>query len=989
MHELMLHWTGYPPLIAAALYVATLYYSVKGDSKRAKKFLTYASIALLVSWLLYLIPFVTLDFSLHEVYWNSSEGMPLWMRIATSWSGGGGSLFLFTMLAGMTLFFLRDGGIRLYLAAIPVILVGLFAAYMNDAFTLIPGHPITGAGLNPLLKSPWLYPHPLSTFGGYGILAISAIALALGYRRGRATYNVGWALLTIGIMLGALWSYETFGWGGYWAWDPVETSELMVWLAATLYPHLVPILPNLARAFAALVPSSVFLAMFVTRTGLSPLHSFAGANAGSLSLLIMAIVYLLWWLRELAEAENPLKPLKSAFKNPQPYYVGTLLAAIALGIAAFFVYGTLFVPSLMVAMGHEASVPQMSDGIKYFHPVLYPLLILMLVALPMVLLNDWGWKAIIAAEVTVLLTSAVATIAALMGYLKLAHLSPNTTNAMMAFGIPLTGFVMASAVYYIIKRYKNLKDIDVGLLHFGMALTALGVLMSGTYAFNSNYFYHFNLPPGTVESLPNGMKLSLSSFHYKLGNSFVDIYDRYVQKSSVYFYAWLALKAIAHDVSPYLQFMNNVSKTIKSNPLLQFIVDKVLHGQPIYQSDNVMVYNLTNYTLKNVHYKYFYIKDLMKNKQKLINSTGVLNSTGGTVVLYLWRTRSGDLGYSFSIDVKNLIIDRYLNLTPHDVLEFKLEKPIVIKYGDIVVRSDNITVYPAATPIAIHMRTMIPEAFTVLHGVVIFKNGTYPSTGTVSSGIMIYLKGLQDPLIKSLMHSELGKFLENPENVKKLITPPPGTKCIHQDCAGYVRAPRYIPETAMLTLNFKVIVGNSTHDFHAKIRYEAYGEIQGIHGLVPKVIHPSYGISDLYVVLNPPVAQSHVLMGASYHDLLLWYLHELFNSKNYTLGQKLALAALFAAGYNINVVNQIRQDQLPTYLELATLELYLMAKNYTSLIKTEGLYVQAKVIPGAIFVWTGPIIMAIAALIGAFVYRTPRTVSSTSRPTSTTKGTRG
>lgn len=983
----MLHWTGYPPLVGAALYLIAMYYALKKDSERARRFTTYASIAIIVSWLLYLIPFITLDFSLHEVFWNSSEGMPLWMRVATSWSGGGGSLFLFTMLAALTLLILRDGDWKFHLAAIPVVLVGLFAAYMNDAFTLIPGHPITGAGLNPLLKSPWLYPHPLSTFGGYGILAISAIALALGIRKGRVTYNIGWALLTVGIMLGALWSYETFGWGGYWAWDPVETSELVVWLTATLYPHLVPVLPQVASAFAALVPSSTFLAMFVTRTGLSPLHSFAGANLGSISLLLLAIVYLLWWLRELANVPRPLEPLKRALRRPQPYYVGTLLGATALGIATFFVYGTLFVPSIKIALGQEASIPQMGAGIRYFHPVLYPLLILILIALPMVLLNDWGWKAIAAVELTVLIVSAVTAYAAYTGELVLAHLSPRGTNAMMAFGMPLTGLVIASALYYIAKRYKNLKDIDVGLLHMGMAITALGILMSGTYAFNSTYFYHFNLPPGHVEGLPNGMKLQLESFNYTMGHSYVDIYSRYVQKSSVYFYAWLALNAMVHDISPFLQFLGQANKTIHSEPLLRYVVAKILHATPLFQNDNVMVYKIANYTITNANYKYFYLTNINKQKRVKVDVPGNIKSLGGTLVLYLWKTSKGDLGYSFSIDAKTFVISTNVSLTPHDVLEFKLEKPLSFSNGIVTIVFDNITVYPASMPIVGKNETVIPEVFIVIHGNVTIDNKTYPSSGTISSGILMYIQGIQNPTIQALLGTELGKFLSNPENVREIITPPKGVKCIHPNCAGYVKAPQYVPETASLKLKFKVSNKNGySHNFNVKIRYEAYGEIQGIHGLVPKVVHPSYGLSDLYVVLNPPVANSHVLMGASYHDLLLWYLHNLLNSNNYTIAQKLALAALFAAGYNINVIRNVPQNQLPTYLELATLELYLLAKNFHSLINTEGLYVQAKVIPGVVLVWIGPVLMALSALIGAYAYTTPRTVSSTSLPAENLRG---
>jgi len=175
-------------------------------------------------------------------------------------------------------------------------------------------------------------------------------------------------------------------------------------------------------------------------------------------------------------------------------------------------------------------------------------------------------------------------------------------------------------------------------------------------------------------------------------------------------------------------------------------------------------------------------------------------------------------------------------------------------------------------------------------------------------------------------------------------------------------------------LNFYTIQGGQKHEFQTAIRYEAYGEIQGIHGLVPKVVHPSYGLTDLYVALNPPVVFSKVSTMISYHDMLLMYLNKIF--ERYTLPERLALAALFAAGYNINVVKQVPQQSLPGFLEQATIELYLLAKDFESHIPTTGLYVQAKMIPGAVFVWMGSVVMAIGALLGAVAYKVPRLISS-------------
>ncbi|ALU12530.1 hypothetical protein EYM_04900 [Ignicoccus islandicus DSM 13165] len=978
----MLHWTGFPPLIAAALYILTAYYAFNGKKNELAKYLKYSTIALTVSWLLYLIPFLTLDFSLHEVYWNSSVGMPLWMRLATSWSGGGGSLFLFAFIAGLTLYFIRSDDAKFYLLSIPVVLVGLFAAYMNDAFTLIPGNPITGAGLNPLLKSPWLYPHPVSTFSGYGILAISAIALALGIKRAKVSFNVGWALLTLGIALGAFWSYETFGWGGYWAWDPVETSELVVWLAATVLPHVAPILPAFAEAYAPLIPSSVFLAMFVTRTGLSPLHSFAGANLGSVSLLVLSIAYLMWFIKRLSDWDKYLTQIRSAIAKKTPFVIGMGLASLGLLIAAFFVYGTLFVPSIMVAMGKEASIPQMSAGIEYFHPVLYPVLALLLISLPMVTLSELGWKPVLLVIASALLLGTSTGLAALRGSITLAHLSPVTTNAMMAFGIPLAAIAIASSLYYIFTKYKKIRDVEIGLIHLGMALTALGVLMSGTYAFNNDYFYHFDLPPNKAEALPNNMKLVLESYDYNLSKSFVDIFDRYVQKSSVYFYAWLAIKTIANDLSEFLQEVKKGEQLLQTNDLYRYVVNKMFHANPMVSNEAMQVYKLgtrNNASFESAEIRVF---NVTSNAIELnLKRPLKLSAQNLTIALYVWQKRDGTFGYAFTTLAEGLVINKPMPLTPHQALLVRLDRPYSIELEEekIAITFSNFTIYPASAPIANETLTVIPQAFVMFDGEVALGNGTYPSTGSLPISITAYLHALSDPTVQSLMGTEMGEFLSDPKNVLKVITPPPGTKCLNPDCAGYVNAPKFVPETADLTLKFKVLnPDNTTYEFNEKIRYEAYGEIQGIHGLVPKVVHPSYGLSDLYVVLNPPVKSSHAITGISYHDMLLWYLNKLLNSKNYDEGQKLALTALFAAGYNVNFVNQVPRDQLATFLEVATVELYNMAKNYKSLISTQGLYVQAKVIPGMIFVWSGPGLMSLGALLGAiYYYYSQRLVSKT------------
>ena len=972
----MLHWTGYPPLIAAALLALAWYFAFRNEEEKAVKFVTYGTIVMTIAWFLYLIPFVTLDFSLHEVYWNSSEGLPLWMRVATSWAGGGGSLFLYTFIATLALWWSRKAGRTFLLIAVPLVLVGLFAAYMNDAFTLIPGHPVTGAGLNPLLKSPWLYPHPLTTFSGYALLAISAVALALGYKRARVTFNVGWALLTIGIMLGAYWSYETFGWGGYWAWDPVETSELSVWLTSTVLPHLFPLAVAVAQAYSPLVTSSVYLAMFVTRTGLSPLHSFAGANLGSAVLFFTAVAMIIWWIKEIAEKyKNFMEVLGRVLGKKEPYYVGTFLAFLALLVAALFVYATLFTPSLLIVMGREASIPQQSSGITYFHPVLYPLLMIMLFAMPMMFLHELGWKVIASLELSVFVLALALAWAAYEGELNLAYLSPKTTNAMMAFGLPVAAFAAVTAIYYIVKRYKLVRDWGISLIHLGVAITAIGIFMSGTYAYNNTYFMSFNLQPNQQHVLPGGTELGFSSYNYTLSNSIVDIKSRYIERSSTYFYAWLALKTMSQDLSKLLEFLQQANQTIHENPLLKEMLYLMERKQPIFSQGGMIVYSLGPVQPFFANYTSINITDAQTGKTRIVRERGKIFFGSSEGVLYFMTDRQGNVRYYFGIITRGLGLSYKGNLTFHDILYVKLAKPLKIKLGNFTAIAKGFTVYPMGNVMRVHGLVSFTQALEVIDGKIEIGNKTYPNGAMVTAGLVTYIQAMNNPVIASIIKDkQLFKFLSNPKNVEALITPPPGYKCLHPHCEGYVNAPQYVPETIKLDLNFYTVKGGHKYDFHTAIRYEAYGEIQGIHGLVPKVVHPSYGLTDLYVALNPPVVFSHVSTMISYHDMLLMYLHKIF--KKYTLPQRLALAALFAAGYNINVVKQIPQQHLPAFLEQATIELYLLAKDYKSHIPTVGLYVQAKMIPGTAFVWIGPIVMALGALVGAAAYKRPRLISS-------------
>ena len=981
----------------AAAALSSLY---RGDPGRLFRYAAYLVVA---GWVIYWIPFVTLDFSLHEVFWNTSPGLPTWMRFAAAWSGGGGSLFLFSLFAALGgLYLLRGGSERrslLVAGASAVLAVGLAAAFLNDAFTRLEEIPASGAGLNPLLKSPWLYPHPLSTFGGYALLAIAGVGLLAGAerRRGWVVYELGWALLTAGIMLGGYWSYETFGWGGYWAWDPVETSELMVWLAATFLPHVAVVARSMTGFAAAFMSSSVFLAMYVTRTGLSPLHSFAAPGIGALILFASGVVMLAYSLFRLALAgDRVVVEYLRSLRSRKPYLVGLAVAGAALLASALFVYATLFVPSTLVLKGEQVSVPQMDAGIKFFHPVLYPLLLVMLAAIPLAFTGEWlGWRGYAALVVTTALGSAVFAASVLKGYYDLAPLSPKTTEAMMAAGLPWAGVALASTLAYLFLRLRRggrlvlFRDrlVPLSLLHLGLAVTVIGVLLSGTYAFNQAYTWEAHLKPGDTITVPGGYRVQLVDYRFGISSSMVDIYTNYVGRSSIYFYAQQGLQTLANDLGHLVTLYEQGRSMIESNGTLRML-STLSQNSPYSISDVREDIPYVNVTLlffdtesgnmsRAPIYRGEAVLELRNTSVQLVFdvNTGRSGVPSGSVEAYLVIG-----GFRLQAVGGNItLVKKVIGHHEAAVLSFREPLTVNVTTGNtsFTLEVREAALYSSAL---VHGSERIPANVTEkeIRGPDMFLyviRGSLTVNGTrvelpyqLPPAVATYVLAVQQPGFAAFVEQlrsrapDLYQLLSHPREIMNL-TVDKACLAAPQGCVAFVKAPRLVPETAWLDLHLRV---NDRRDFHVRIRFEAYGEIQGIHGLVSKVIHPSLGLDDVYVVVSPPTKRSMFLPDVSYHELLLYYLHEAF--KRLEPRERLALAALMAAGYNIDTLNRLAPQRALERVEQSTVELYMLASNYNpaeSAIAKEGLYVQVKVIPGVRLVWLGPVVMALSAVYAA------------------------
>ena len=270
---------------------------------------TLAAIALLALLL-------TKNFSVAYVHDHVSTYLRPAYVLAAFWAGMEGSQLLWLwMLAVFTaLLLLRrptwDRQLRPYAMGVLAFTQAFFALLLvaiSNPFALMPALQTEGVSLNPLLQNIWMIIHPPIIFAAYalwtvpfayGLAALVTGKLDAGWLAGVRRWSLAaWSTLGIGILIGALWAYLELGWGGYWAWDPVENSSFIPWLVGTAFLHsaIIQERRDMFRAWSVALVSLTFLltvfATFVTRSGLiQSVHAFAQSPIGYYYLGFMGLI---------------------------------------------------------------------------------------------------------------------------------------------------------------------------------------------------------------------------------------------------------------------------------------------------------------------------------------------------------------------------------------------------------------------------------------------------------------------------------------------------------------------------------------------------------------------------------------------------------------------------------------------------------------------------------------------------------------------------
>ena len=466
---------------------------------------------LAISILILAYAFVADDFSVQFVAQHSNTLLPTRYKMTAVWGGHEGSFLLWTfMLAGWML------AVSIYSKSMPIDFVArvlgvlgiLCTAYIlfmlatsNPFDRIVPLPPQDGADLNSALQDIGFIIHPPTLYMGYvGFSVVFAFAIAAllsgrldaaWARWSRPWANVSWAILTIGIALGSWWAYYELGWGGWWAWDPVENPPLITWLFGTALIHSLAVtekrgvFKSWTVLLAILAFSGSLLGTFITRSGLlTSVHAFA--SDPSRGVFILGILGLtIGGSLILFAFRAPLMKSNFGF-DLVSREIFLLTNNVILVVAAASVFlGTLF-PMFYQAITDDL----ISIGPPYFNAIFIPLMSLLVLVLGVGPMSRWkktsvsylieqlGKVALTSLAIGVVLptiillqVSWVAIVAVTLAAWIVLSMLKDMANKTANKAARLAGLRALSLSYY-----------GMQAAHFGMALMLIGVAFTSEFS---------------------------------------------------------------------------------------------------------------------------------------------------------------------------------------------------------------------------------------------------------------------------------------------------------------------------------------------------------------------------------------------------------------------------------------------------------------------------------------------------------------------------
>lgn len=454
------------------------------------------------------------DFSLRYVVVYSDSSLPLFYKITAFWGGQAGSLLLWTLLlvifGTIEIFRLKNldskyQSIVMLTIAFTTGFFVLLVSFLQNPFEPSRIIPLDGQGLNPILQNIGMVIHPPTLYIGYvGYTVIIAHAVAAIMNRDfssswikqvRPWSLIVWAFLTIGIVIGAWWAYVELGWGGYWAWDPVENASLMPWFTATAFIHSAYIYEKKGSlkiwTFILLLITFelTILGTFITRSGvIESVHSF-GPNAIGTYFIVFIIVTSILYLLVLLFNPDFKKLIKVQDFNTNSRE-GIVLVSnwVFIAITIAIIFGTL-----------SPALTDWSFTVPYFNKVTRPFFFMMFILTGFGLLTGFSILDLKKHYTRLLIAMGIALVGVIImlifGYNKGWSLS-------IGFSIYFSFAAVVIRLYDTLKKgkFNSIKKAkrfySAMAVHLGVVILAFGVNMSSFYSVQEEYLI---MPDSTIK----------------------------------------------------------------------------------------------------------------------------------------------------------------------------------------------------------------------------------------------------------------------------------------------------------------------------------------------------------------------------------------------------------------------------------------------------------------------------------------------------------
>jgi len=528
---------GYGSLVITLIVsIYAIVSAVIGERKNLYKYVESARLALLLTFPLLTLTVISIvvllinqNYEVQYVYNVTSSTMPLYLKVTALWGGQSGSLVFWAwlMAAFGTAVTLRkwDRDLDLLPWVIIVSSVTLvFFLIMIIAFenpfirfwTLPSGGelvamfapagsqlilPFDGRGLNPLLRHPGMIIHPPMLYLGFVSFVIpyafGMAALITGrkddrwIRLTRRWTLVAWMFLSIGLILGSRWAYDVLGWGGYWAWDPVENAAFMPWLSGTAFLHSVMIQEKRGlfkrwnMILVIFTYSLVIFGTFLTRSGvLSSVHAFAQSAIGPMFFIFIGLSFIIS-LAFLIKRWDELRSegvMTSLLSRESLFLINNLLF---IGILVVVFWGTVYPLISELFTGQKVTV-----GPPFYNSTTGPLFAGLLLLMGIAPLSAWGhstwktlgkalWKPVIGSLIllVILLVSGIRSIGALIG-LTVASLAAFVT--IYEFWRGMKARHKRTGENYLVALWKltvrNRRRYGGYVIHLSVVFMAIGII---------------------------------------------------------------------------------------------------------------------------------------------------------------------------------------------------------------------------------------------------------------------------------------------------------------------------------------------------------------------------------------------------------------------------------------------------------------------------------------------------------------------------------